>query len=119
MKFTIPPIYQTFKQAMEKLSGPLETRVFQFLFRYRSTPHTTTEMSPAEALFNRPFRTRLDLVFPDRGRKVQSNSSSTCSKKFRSFLPNDLVYFRNFRSSTPKWIPGVIEQYYPLLSYVP
>ena len=42
---------QTFKRAMkagEKGGGSLNTRLSRFLFDYRSTPHATTNVSPAE-----------------------------------------------------------------------
>ena len=31
----------------------------KYLIMYRSTPHSTTGVTPAELLFNRPFRTKL------------------------------------------------------------
>ena len=37
---------QTFKRAMKKQSGTLETRLSRFLFKYRTTPHTTTDYHP-------------------------------------------------------------------------
>lgn len=36
----------------------------RLLFSYRTTPQSTT-VTPAELLFGRSLRTRLDLVFPD------------------------------------------------------
>ena len=63
---------QTFKHSMRKLSGPLDSRLSQFLFRYRITPHTSTKISLAEAMFGRPLRSRLDLVYPDTRRRVQT-----------------------------------------------
>ena len=63
---------QTFKHSMRKLSGPLDSRLSQFLFRYRITPHTSTKISLAEAMFGRPLRSRLDVVYPDTGRRVQT-----------------------------------------------
>lgn len=37
----------------------LKSEVDRFLMMYRSTPHTTTGMSPAELLFGRSYRTKL------------------------------------------------------------
>lgn len=38
---------QTFKEGMKKVKGvTLETRLSQFLFNYRITPHATTGVSP-------------------------------------------------------------------------
>ena len=43
---------QTLKQGLRKSStvDDMETRVSRFLFRYRTTPHSTTGVSPAELL---------------------------------------------------------------------
>ena len=58
---------QTFKNAMKASNSerPLDQRVAQFLLRYRNTPHTTTNTSPAMLLLKRPLRTRLDILRPD------------------------------------------------------
>ena len=37
----------------------------KFLLAYRSTPHSTTSISPAELLFRRPLRTKLPQVTDD------------------------------------------------------
>ena len=45
---------QTFKTCMKKLAGgSLQDRVNSFLFKYRTTPQTTTGISPAELLMGR------------------------------------------------------------------
>ena len=38
---------QTMKQALKKLQGPISERLSQFLFHFRTTPQTTTGLSPA------------------------------------------------------------------------
>lgn len=56
---------QTVKSGIEKMGeGSLETKIARFLFKYRSTPQTTTGSTPAELLMNRRFRTQLDQVRP-------------------------------------------------------
>ena len=37
----------------------LETCLVNFLFQYRSTPHCTTKVPPAELLYNRPFNGKI------------------------------------------------------------
>ena len=44
---------QTFKSSLKKLEGNVKTHLFNFLTRYRVTPHSTTEVSPAELLIGR------------------------------------------------------------------
>ena len=48
---------QTFKTSMQK-------HLCQFLLHYRSTPHTTTGKTPAEIMFGRNIKTRMDLLHP-------------------------------------------------------
>ena len=56
---------QTLKEGRKKsANGDLETRLAQFLFKYRTTPHSTTGVSPAELLMGRKLRSHLDLVQP-------------------------------------------------------
>ena len=43
----------------------IENRTARFLLQYRATPHTTIGMSPAELMFGRTLRTRLDAIKPD------------------------------------------------------
>ena len=47
--------------------GSVETRVSEFLARYRITPQTSTGVSPAELLLGRKPRSRLDLAYPEIG----------------------------------------------------
>ena len=56
---------QTLKQGLKQLKQvSIETRVSRFLSSYRTTPQSTTGLSPSEMLFNRKVRTRFDLVQP-------------------------------------------------------
>ena len=100
---------QTFKQSMRKLSGPLDSRLSQFLFQYWITPHTSTEISPAEAMFDQPLRSRLDLVYPDTRRRVQTQQPRFQSRKLRTFQPGDSVLFCNLGAKYLKLISGVIQ----------
>lgn len=43
----------------------MHTKLSRFLLAYRSTPQTTTGVTPAELLFNRRLRMRVDLIRPD------------------------------------------------------
>ena len=57
---------QTLKENLRKSkTGSLETRISRFLFKYRTTPHTTTGVSPAELLMGRQLRSHLSLLHPD------------------------------------------------------
>ena len=56
---------QSFKHGVSKLSGSMENKIIQLLFKYRITPQTTTELLPAELLMGRRLRSHLDLLHPD------------------------------------------------------
>ena len=55
--------------------GNVESRVSRFPARYRITPQTSTGVSPSELLLGRKPRSRLDLVYPEIGRKVRQSQA--------------------------------------------
>jgi transposase InsO family protein len=76
-KFTAPYDPATIEQAerfVQKLkkglrcmqneteAGDLNMKLNRLLMQYRKTPNSTTRQSPAEHMFNRPIRTRLNLM---------------------------------------------------------
>ena len=104
---------QTFKTCMKKLAGgSLQDRVNSFLFKYRTTPQTTTGISPAELLMGRKLRTHLDLLVPDIGERVRKRQnlqkhSRDLHAKDRQFQESDPVMAKNFTQG-PLWITGKI-----------
>ena len=104
---------QTFKKGYRKLSeGTVKDRVARFLLQYRVTPHTTTGRSPAELLFGRNLRTRLDAVKPDLAKTVEAKQFEQKGQhdqrsKERLFTVRDKVYVRNFGRGRP-WLPGYL-----------
>ena len=114
---------QTFKQGLRHNSiGTIETRLSRFLFHYRITPHSTTGLSPAELLFGRRPRSRLDLVHPDLSNKVESSQArqkqghDTPNMVSRTFSLGDRVYVYDFHNPH-KWIPGIVVELTGSLSY--
>ena len=90
-------------------------KVSRFLFQYRTTPHSTTGVSPAELLLSRKLRNHLDLLRPDLASKVLQKQS--CQKdaydrhaKYREIHENDKVLVKDFTSKKPVWLPGVLYQ---------
>ena len=63
-------------------------------------------------LFGRPLRSRLDLVFPDVGTRIQKEPDPG---RVRTFLVSDRVWCRDFTRG--KWIPGEISKTTGPLSY--
>ena len=94
--------------------GTLTERLARVLFNYRIMPHSTTDVSPAELLFGRTLRSRLDLVRPDVSARVQSKQylqklSHDTHSHDRKFSVGEKVYFHNY-SRGPRWLPGVVEK---------
>nr|XP_042913382.1 uncharacterized protein K02A2.6-like [Parasteatoda tepidariorum] len=90
---------RSMKDAMRKnKSGSFQERLDKFLFYYRLTPNSVTGVAPSVAMFNRPMRSRLDLLKPE------SDSRVDYDPKFRS---QDRVWCRNYGRG-PKWIPGEV-----------
>ena len=105
------------KQVLEgKTNMSIKHRLANFLLRYRTTPHSTTGVTPAELLMRRRLRTRLSLVKPDLVQVVESKQNRQkkykdfkCHKE-REFEEKDAVRVRNTQSSgnADKWILGKV-----------
>ena len=103
---------QTFKDSMKKVSDDVQKQLSRFLFHYRSTPHTTTGLTPAEMLMGRRLRTHLDVMRPDiaarvRARQVRQKAQHDAHTKERSFSEGESVFVRNFAPGQ-KWLAGTI-----------
>ena len=100
---------QTFKEGLKRLKkGSLNTRLMRFLFKYRTTPHSSTGVSPAELMYERKLRSQLDLLKPS-PTEVADKTQNRQETKTRSFNVGDCVYARNY-SRGPKWLPGQVVQ---------
>ena len=107
---------QTFKRAMkagEKDGPSLNHRLRRFLLRYRSTPHSTTNVAPSELFLGRNLRTLFHLLKPDIETRVFSKQADQKGyhdkrAKPRYFSPNQPVMVRDFCLNTDKWIPGTV-----------
>ena len=89
----------------------METHVSRFLARYRITPRASTGVSLAELLLRRKPRSRLDLVYPETGRKVPQSQASQNWHMTGTHIMREVetVYASSFGSG-PKWMPGVLNQ---------
>ena len=106
---------QTVKQGLRKITlGSMESRVARLFSRYRVTPQSTTGRSPAELMFGRKLRTRLDLLRPDLSSRVrqqqtiQKQNHDTHAKQRDINTGMEVYVFNN--QGTPKWLPGTIEK---------
>ena len=83
-----------------------------FLLSYRTIPHSTTNVTPAELFMNRLLQTRLDLIHPNVESSVntaQGMQKANHDKKAKEtkYVIGQNVMAKNFRHG-PKWLPGVI-----------
>ena len=107
---------QTFKQGFKRMKdGTLTDKIARFLFSYRTTPQSTTGITPAELLMNRKLRSRLDLLKPDLAKRVtekqeKQKSAHDYHAAHHFFQVGDEAYVKNFRSYGPKWLSGRITQ---------
>jgi transposase InsO family protein len=114
---------RTFKERMSaaKGSADLNTCLARFLLSCRNTPQKSTGRPPAEIMFGRRLRTRLDLLKPDvrarmdaaNFRQQRDHDRSTVP---RSFGPGDPVWVMN--NSTSGHQSGEIVRRTGPLSYV-
>jgi hypothetical protein len=94
---------QTLKNALRKAnSKDVTATLARFLFHYRTTPHSTTGITPTEMFMGRTLRTHLDQIKPVVAANVQSaqeaqkRNHDRHSKPLRSFTESDPVFVRNF-----------------------
>jgi len=118
-------LVQTFKKAMTSKSRKgltVSQLLSSFLLSYRTTPHSTTNITPAELFMNRALRTRLDLIQPNlegsvtKAQGMQKAHHDTKAKETR-YLIGQSVMAKNFRNG-PKWLPGVIVEQLGTLTFL-
>ena len=98
---------RTLKDALKVLKGDIETKLCRFLFKYRITPQTCTNKSPAELLLGRQLRSALSLLHPTSEQAVPSENHDNVVGKCRKFDLDDEVFVRNFGVGE-RWMPGVV-----------
>ena len=101
---------------------PLHRRVSNFLFTYRSTPHTTTGVSPSSLFLHRRIRARLDLLHPNSesqvlAKQAQQKSQHDRRAQHREFFVGQTVMARNLRPG-PDWVPTVVVERLGPLTYL-
>lgn len=114
---------------------PIQFKLDNFLFRYRNTPSTITNLTPAQLIFNYEPRTLITFLKPEKDtnkiekdtnkieNKVLTTKLLKNNKKFKNvkisknnnenkvpyqFENNQKVYYRSMYENLVKWIPAVI-----------
>ena len=66
----------TFKKSFKSLEGPdTKLKLNRLLFHYRTTPHSSTGVSPAEKLMKRRLRTPFYQLKPSHGQRMRAHES--------------------------------------------
>ena len=110
-------LVQSFKHAVkaDKSNGTVQHKIDRFLLSYRAAPHSTTGVSPAQLLFQRNLKVRLDLIKRNLNRQVDDKLLINKEKSMSSFHEDESVWIRNYRNG-PKWVRGsIVEQTGPVL----
>ena len=111
-----------FKEGLRKMKeGTISDKLARFLFAYRTTPHTTTGVSPAELMFSRRLQSRFDLMKPSleahvEHKQLQQKKAHDQHARDRMFSTGDQVYVRNFGPGHV-WLPGTVTLVSGPLSY--
>ena len=76
--------------------GTVSAKVAQFLFNYRTSPHSTTGHSPAELMFSRRLRMCLELLKPGmrgqvRTQQERQKTGHDAHSKAREFSPGTKI----------------------------
>ena len=115
---------QTFKQALKASKEPIQLTIDRFLFNYRLTPHSTTGLSPAELMFGRKLRSRLDLVWPSddvsaRVAMKQQHQKDHHAAKPRTvdYEENSPVMVKNYSKYGSRWTPAMVSKQTGPVSY--
>ena len=83
--------------------GDVETRIYRILLQYRTTPHKTREVSPAELLMKRKLTTRFSRVHPDLQQRLYDKQVVTKERqdqheKQSEFVEGGLVFEHTFNT---------------------
>ena len=115
---------QTFKQAMKSSKEPPQLAMDRFLFNYRLTPHTTTGVSPAELMFGRRLRSKMDLLWPTEGLSVRVSKKQETQKRYHTRRPREVqlkseapVMVRNYSKYGGRWAPANVRDQTGPVSY--
>ena len=99
----------------DKSGRTFQHKLHRLLLTYRSAPHATTALSPAQLLLGRNVRTRLDLIKPDDTRGVDKKLLQSNNSTLKFFVNDQHVWVCNYRRG-PNWVRGtVIERTGPVL----
>ena len=99
---------QTFKNAMYKMTGPIQYWLSGSLLHYHTTPHKSTSCSPAELLMERELWSQPNLLLPHPSlhirdkvplSQMRQKAVHDSHSKLWSFQKDDHVLMRNLKEN--------------------
>lgn len=105
---------QVLEDSEKGTNRTLQHRIDNFVFCYRTTPHTFTGRTPAELFVRRKLRTRLSLLRPDVTNEMSAKSAEIKKSADRRrgsprvFAVGDRVLVRSVRGEVVNWWPGEV-----------
>ncbi|XP_018395972.1 PREDICTED: uncharacterized protein K02A2.6-like, partial [Cyphomyrmex costatus] len=109
---------QTLKQWLRKTNLEKENvkcSVQKFLFHYRITPFPELKQSPAEIMFGRKLRNRLDLLSP---KEMEIKNKPVESNETRNFQVGNKIAAREYLNKKAKWRFGIVYRKLGKLHYL-
>jgi transposase InsO family protein len=107
---------RTFKMAFEKMlvdpqnsNDSINEIVNKLLYLNRNTPHTVTDKTPYQLMFNRKGWLRWELLAPKKQKMKSGNN-------VKNFAQNESVYAKDFR--TNKWVKAKIKNFIGKYCYI-
>ncbi|XP_062600131.1 uncharacterized protein K02A2.6-like [Saccostrea cucullata] len=114
---------QSFKRAIKSAdndkSATINQKLCAFLFKYRTTPHATTNETPSVKMYGRNIRSRLDLVKPNTANvvhKKQHEVPKHVGTNICEFENGQPVLVRDYREGR-RWTKGNVTSRTGPLSY--
>ena len=104
-----------FKEGFEKMEGgSVKTKLSRFFLSYRTTPHSTTGVLPAELLMKRKLHTQLNQIVPSIANRVRNKQSQQkvahdYHARERDIQEGQAVYAKDFRYKKT-WVPGTVTE---------
>lgn len=91
----------------QNINQPLDTLINRYLFYYRNVPHSTTGVSPAMLMFNRPLRMRLDLLKKPETPNPPINNTNSSGRNV-TFEVDEEVFTKDYRMQKERWTHGKV-----------
>ncbi|XP_058985915.1 uncharacterized protein K02A2.6 [Musca domestica] len=97
---------QTVKNFLRKVkTNNLHKELSNILLRLRTTPNSSSNITPSEMLMGRKIKTLMDHIHPASSKSIKGN---TPEKPVRKLGTGEKVWYRNYGIGE-KWLPGTVQ----------